>query len=257
MSTLDQLQQQVEQLAQQVADLQAQQVDQLTPNYLTIDPATGKVSANFKGVIEAEGVILPTWLSPAPQTDSEIVWNNPSTGAVDGLIHMDRASDENVGYFSVVGEPGDARIDAEVFAQDSTKAQVAALYLTAAGTGDEVKAQAGTGPGGQLITVIASNGASSFIQTNGGPINATLCFGGTYVSFPGGSSISNVTTVGPLGLPNKDVQTIVATPIGGVQPLSWACNATAPGTIEIQCDFVSGYQPAAGATVEFNWIAIF
>lgn len=56
----------------------------LQPNYLSINPATGQIGANFSGLIQALGLILPaagSSLLPYPQ-NSSIEWVRQSDGAV-------------------------------------------------------------------------------------------------------------------------------------------------------------------------------
>jgi hypothetical protein len=45
-----------------------------TPNYLTIDPVTGRVSADFSGHIHAKGVDLPAAVPGSPQDDNRVRW---------------------------------------------------------------------------------------------------------------------------------------------------------------------------------------
>ena len=52
------------------------------PNYLTINP-DGTVSADFSGIIHAQGLILQTATDQsAPETESEIQWINPAGDTV-------------------------------------------------------------------------------------------------------------------------------------------------------------------------------
>lgn len=73
-------------LEEQLADFRAPQPgqDSLTPSYLTIDPTTGKVGAQFSGALTASSLILPAGVNP--DTSPRVIFRTP-TGTDTGYLY--------------------------------------------------------------------------------------------------------------------------------------------------------------------------
>jgi hypothetical protein len=160
------LEQRVSTLEQQIAGVQGSEA--LQPNYLTIDPITGLISASFSGFVDAAGVRLPTWLiqGSSPVTSSEVVWNNPSTGLVDGGIVVERdTSGPNPVNLTTVQSRSEAGAPADVSqswleARDDQSNLQAGLYVSQQNEGATAQAVAQTGS--QVAKILDQAGSSSF-----------------------------------------------------------------------------------------------
>lgn len=193
------LEQRVSNLEQLVAGLQGSEA--LQPNYLTVSP-TGQVGADFTGIINALGLIIPAAQVGAPASTNKIVWERTSDGAVaasigtsldfgGGIIHpssqllMDleqpgTTNDANVALSSNV-----LAASASVTATDGT--DVAAL-TTKTGSGQaSVTATADA----NLINIIDQAGNSSFAQN-------TTINGASSTGFTSGTMTAGVQNYCPL-----------------------------------------------------------
>lgn len=63
-----------------------------TPSYLTITP-TGQVGADFTGLINALGLIIPAGISTQPQPQNQIVWEETNGGIVANIFAADFAGE--------------------------------------------------------------------------------------------------------------------------------------------------------------------
>jgi hypothetical protein len=65
----------------------AQAVDTLQPNYLTVNP-DGSIGADFTGVINARGILMPEVEQGQPLRPSSIIWQRASDGAYTAQIYQ-------------------------------------------------------------------------------------------------------------------------------------------------------------------------
>jgi hypothetical protein len=143
---MNSLQQQISQLQAQVAQLKgAASIEAGQPNYLTINPATGAIGANFTGLINALGLILPAALPPLTQTPSNTIeWQRPSDGTPVADIYAFRANADTNSFLEITAD-------------------------TIAGDANPSAIIVSSGP--QSKRLIGSDGTSSFMQI--GPVQGT------------------------------------------------------------------------------------
>lgn len=194
----------IQQLADALAAVAARQSEQneaLVPNYLTFDPATGRVGAKFSGVISAQGVTLPESTVQNPPPTSIVNWTDPSTGVTAGEIYTQSRTTQPFPIELILQAFG------EVIAGPTTR--TAGIDILARATdlapvlNSAVSAFAGTLAVRQSVTLVDDAGNSSFL----------------ILSVPLGQHLVNFGQFGPF---TRAANTQVAIPHGlGVTPAAF------------------------------------
>ncbi len=171
------LQAQLATLQAQVNALTSGSVDQLTPNYITVEP-DGEISANFSGFVDATGIQLPTLLgSPSEALSDVIRWQNPNTGKFDGGVYAQYlAGSPNSASITVAGQTENAAetSGAQIEAFDDTRTRQGVIWIQQTARGNNVFA--GATAGTKEVGIIDNAGNSSFLQLTGFE-NAKIIFG--------------------------------------------------------------------------------
>lgn len=146
------------------------------PNYLTTDPNTGKVSANFTGHVSASGVDLPAAITAqSGQPDNQVRWLKQSDGSlVASMVGFD------VG--PIQGAAITAKSDApyagtNLYVEGTTPGNYGKVVATASDMRDG-------GLSGTEYSVIRDGGLSDFVpgtnivhkQSQGSPFNESIFF---------------------------------------------------------------------------------
>lgn len=188
MTTIPELEQLVNQLQAQVDELQASQVDTLSPNYLVVN-ADGTVTANFSGFVDALGLQLPTALTtPDVEHHVDVIrWVDPNTNKPTGGAYSQySAGNPNTRFFSQAEASTDTSI-AYLETFDDQAAARAFLYASQSNRG--AAASIGAVIGSHSTTILNQDGGSSFLQIAGGPAVQTIVAGGGTVPGTGSSFI--------------------------------------------------------------------
>lgn len=156
----------------------------LAPNYLQVDPVTGKISAALSGSLQAQGLYLPALGAPAPLTYSRVTWTTDGTpnGAVVAEIQdaYSPASGSGPTYVSELNEHNEYAYSGNN--GRDTGARIAHRRITVQGQAYQLYDElwdSGTLtdptnpsyyrivlPDGTSHTVIDTQGVSSFAQTS-------------------------------------------------------------------------------------------
>lgn len=146
------------------------------PNYLTTDPNTGKISANFSGHVSAAGVDLPAAVTAqAGQPDNQVRWLKQSDGSL---------------VASMVGFDVGAIQGAAINAKSDSPYAGTVLYIEGTTPGNYGKIVAGAsnmsdgGLSGAEYQIIKEGGSSDFVvganvvhkQYQGAAFNESLFF---------------------------------------------------------------------------------
>lgn len=268
------LQARISRLEQIVSQLQAQSGggEQLSPNYLTLSP-TGQVGANFTGLINALGLILPAGAGgpvPPEQTEEQVVWEvaQPGPDPVGSVVGAVTAFDDQT------GSQGISVSSQAQSSPDTSSALIRALGTTAGveaklqvlqvgngsagpagaiGAGTEVDVFVEPGAGAMLLDIL---GRSSFVQCNDQPSQTALTGGTGNVVWPGGSPNSQVTSINYTL--SRTPQFVVATPfdVGPQRFGKIAVTAITPVFISFQAQSGDLSSPGAGTTMGFTWLAV-
>lgn len=247
-------------LEQAVSQLQAQAGggEQLSPNYLTLGP-NGQVGANFTGLINALGLILPAGVSTTtPAGVNEVAWERQSDGAAVATVW---AGESGVG----AAQEDVLQINAGGAVQAAGISPLAALILNAntntnqyAGLG--LYAGAISGHSELLLTLVnaagvGSNtlifddlGRSSFVRIGFGAAISAIVTG--TVTWAGATDISNGTVI-PLTGASGTVQGMAcaASPVNTTKVPVMAVNSAA-GAVTIAGQ-TPGIVQGAGTTCGF------
>lgn len=268
--------QRLQRLEQAVSALQAQAGggEQLSPNYLTLGP-DGEVGANFTGLINALGLIIPAGIAQQPPqvASDQIVWEaqGPSGGIFTANVQGYSTGPAGSGTRSIqvqsiaVGD-GDinyallgALSDAGDPNQGQDGAAIQVSQLDRGGVGPPGSIGAGTevsmfvGPLPRML--VDATGRSSFVQVGlpSIPRGVELSFGTTNVTFSGGNSSNLVTAIAGMD-PNPAKIAVLATSSSGIGINAQAGVAsTNPVQISVQGDYPFG---VLTGVFPINWIAI-
>lgn len=240
------LTQRVAALEQAIAGLQGSEA--LSPNYMTVTPG-GLVGADFTGLVNALGLVLPTGQGGAQTGANEINWQDATGFDTATMISVENVlgvpADGTV-LFIQANAPTGASSEIIIEPQNGT-ATPAVLVVNQNPSGSptaSVYAIAGT----NARVFIDSNGASSFLQ----------------LAAPAASS-SGTGTLAWAGASDASAQVIL--PYGSVGVIATAGNLSdGSGPVVIQASpsgggaIVSaitrdGHIPAASVNVGFSWIA--
>jgi len=245
--------------------------DVLTPNYVTIDPATGKIGANFTGVINAEGLNLPSGTSQVLQPANQIIWKPGPNGAliatIGAFVNAGDDSEVSLAAYSpnVGGGGATAFSGATVAAGDAAQniwAKLAAQVETIGGAANSATlvatAQRAGGPFQQAV-ILTDTGASDFIQNGSGVQALKITAGSGTVTFGGGSPTSGVTTI-PTGCPFVTQGGCLvgqSTPTNAFQTYTWSATYAGgnPMNFNIAANSSTNGTPSAGLKVNFFWLA--
>ena len=123
------LEQRVSALEQKVA-LQGGS-EPLSPNYLTVTPA-GLVSANFTGIVNALGLVLPASAVASPPPDSQIQWQRTSDGSlVASVSATDIVNNQNIMSLINHGRSGSTLVESTMQAIMDSNGQAATIQVGA------------------------------------------------------------------------------------------------------------------------------
>jgi hypothetical protein len=75
------------------------------PNYLTVDPVTGAVGANFSGKIHAQGLDLDAFTNPTPPDKDLIRWLTTTGVDINAIGAYDLAG-QHIGFLESIASPG-------------------------------------------------------------------------------------------------------------------------------------------------------
>lgn len=130
-----------------------------SPNYLTITPG-GLVGANFTGLINALGLVIPEAPSNPQVNKNSIIW----TDATNTVREWIQGSDGLTEHTLELSSQSDA----------NDYGRVRCISFVSGGAGSAgVVAEAGDTVSGTLVNVIISNGGSDFVQSNNKQASAT------------------------------------------------------------------------------------
>lgn len=170
------------------------QSDSIVPNYLTIDPITGLVGANFTGRVRASGgVDIDPELNGAglPRAENSVRWINPANGNIVASIYGIEYSAPNTPANELrMFTNGAGRDTNTVLDTGDAAGTYATLYTfirggNAAGKKSGVAMQIGEGALQANKVLLRADGSGDFVQSKG---NALL-------TWPGGSIFSNALTL--------------------------------------------------------------
>lgn len=151
----------------------ARRSEALQPNYLTIDPNTGLVSANFSGSVTAAGIILPPKADPtsAPGPTNKVSWVRTSDGASVAIVTAwDRPGVGDAGVQIYGGAKADlSAAETSTFAELLAAGQSSANLIvagtdTSLSSGATVSASTGQLGGQGSVLIISQDNRSSFVQ---------------------------------------------------------------------------------------------
>lgn len=199
------------------------ELDQLTPNYLTVD-AAGNVGAMFAG-----GVTVPATIADPP-IESDAITFTRDDGSPAGRL-----------FVKLLAGGGNALLTLEA---DTPAPNFASVGLRAVGAAT------------QSVVGIDSLGNSSFLQLVSAQ-QLQLDHGSATATFPGASIGSNIKTVNH-GLGRSPVFAIACSNGsggGGLQVFPWFA-LTSSSTTQLNFRGNSGVQEPAGATAGFFWLAL-
>lgn len=171
-------------LEQQLAALPPS-LDQLSPSYLSLTPA-GVLGANFTGLVNALGLILPAGTNFSPGPTNEIVWERSSDGAATAQISSVQFVNQILTTLASLFPSGVIASTLTLAAQDSGSTTGASLSITAdPGSLAAEKVSVSTAEGAHSATLLDGNGKSTF-PSLGGPANGV----GALLVARSGNSIS-------------------------------------------------------------------
>lgn len=222
--------------------------DRLTPNYLVVNP-DGTVSANFTGIVNAQGIKITPGAGGVINFPNSITWQRSADGAMV------------------------ARVVAEEYTYNGDPEQTATLQAIAPGTppgqllnGGSIVTNASRGVpqynyvqasafdsngNGQNAVIIDAAGQSSFLRLD--QLRVSACGTGT-LDWPGGSTRSNTLNFEPLAVyPVGFIATCTYLSDNGY-PAAIAWSAYGSG-INVYAITVDQHLPAAGVQCGFSWLA--
>lgn len=219
---------------------------QLSANYLTIDPATGAIGANFTGHIHGQGLDLDAATNPTPPTSDKVRW----LAAGGGLVAAEIAAFRGVGgqdELDLTVNPGlndpAGTIELRTFGYDSVTLRSAKIDVQASqfDATTNIIAQAIGAAGTHGVTIVDAAGRSTFPQINaaGDPVYSAA--GVTSLTFAAGATESSAVNLTP------PAGATVA--IGGL-----ACNMTYEGRL-IVAQMINGttfFQLLANTSAAFG-----
>lgn len=220
------IQAQLNRLQQRLSRLEAQAGggEQLAPNYLTL--TNGLVGANFTGLINALGLIIPSAPTLTPGTSNEITWQRAADGA--GVATMAAASPA-ANQTDLTINAGDPSTDTGAAIDITAKSESgnAALSIFSSGSGFLGMAVSAT-VGPENVVIIDEDGDSSFLQLADGTAQVAIDYGANNTG--AGASVTFNHRIG------RVPQAVLALPFanavgfGGSSTTTITINASAVGT---------------------------
>jgi hypothetical protein len=227
-------------LEQAIANLQGSEA--LNPNYLTVTPQ-GLVGADFTGVINAQGLVLPAATSITPAPVSEVAWKRASDGgliatlfaySIAGASQLDITAD--LASDSVANlELGTQSVDGQSSIELAQSAGTMLAQVTA---------------GAKIATLLDNSGNSSFLKL-ATEADVAVSYGQTSENWNNSSPSSPTFTITHgLGRAPTAVLAVSTTGVG----IAYTTQAYTSTTFEA----FGYYAPGTGLnqTVAIAWIAI-
>ena len=171
----------------------------LQPNYLSIDPNTGLVSADFSGVVNAQGVTLPVYrttvslLDPPPDVNV-LQWTNPVNNKQTAYASAEQIF-AGPNYQSIAAlaamlpDAGGTVATSKITAGIPTNTDEAALEVAFHQPGGTVNAIVSALAGAQSRTIVDNTGESDFLQVATTRL-LSLDVGQANINFGAGTSAS-------------------------------------------------------------------
>lgn len=228
----------------------------LQPNYLTVNKQ-GQVGADFTGLINALGLIIPAASGPSPGAVNRIQWQDTSNS--DDVADLAGVSFTGTRQLVATAHallPAD-NVTLFLLAQDSTQATQAFVSVNEANNGATAEVRAGAG-GHQDIAINAA-GQSSYVRgADDSAGQLRIACGTATVTWPGGNPVSSPTLI--TGVPFQSFVGCVATPNtpnNGLFLMSAAANYAGgnPAQFNIYGISSTGASPGAGTTQIIYWLA--
>lgn len=246
MTTLDALARRVNDLAQDVAS----GAEVLQPNYLTIDPNTGVVGADFTGVISALGVTLPSGDTLTPPATNRVRWVRQSDGSVladifGASLSVPPATPKRTIRLLAHGNNSEPEADAVLQALNDDTNDTA-LVDAQVSNGDPAVTVTTTL---QFRVVLRDDGASDYLQGGQAQLSSTVF---SQLFWPGGSPFSNTTNLTLFGASGEVHAVANAQGIAGTTDVvAIDVSPDGAGGVDFRGKVTGGGSPAAGAHCTF------
>lgn len=217
----------------------------LIANYLTVDPVTGQVNANFPGGVSVDE--SPTEIVAVTDNQNSITWHRESNGAIVAQIGASVSSpgvnDDSKFRIISENETGTGYANLQLFANRVFGAGVASQFEIAC-------ANAGQPEVDKIL--LDGFGQSAFLQRD---ILGNSTIGQFQAVFPGGSSASNIFTV----THNFNVAGVTGMAIGRAGgTVATFCTGEIVGstvnTVNFRAVTTDGSLPALNATKQMAYI---
>lgn len=224
--------------------------------FFTVDPATGKITYNFKGKVSAVGLDLLAGDVATPPADRKIRWHQTTfAGAALGEVFVTRAGGAGnlqSGEFNIRNPAGTLRSGIFVGQTDDGRS-LPADALTA-GMGGSVQALANTG-GSPSASVVIIDGAnrSRFLKILS-LADSAIAFGRVNFTWDGTPNLIVPDFSHNLGV---FPQMVLLTPVRFLVPATnFSINNFTSSIISVGADRNSGVPVAVGTADAFYWAAI-
>lgn len=151
--------------------------DQISPNYLTIG-ADGEIGADFTGLINARGLIIPAAVSTPPALDQSVRWETTDGEVVTQLYAFADGSSSEF-HAQAWATNSLTESSASIAALDSIgnpQARLECTYTDGFPFDDQVTAEAA----GYVAKVLGGDGSSSFVQNSAGAMTQRMGDPATY-----------------------------------------------------------------------------
>lgn len=192
-------------------------------NFTVIDPATGLVTFNFTGVINAQGLILPAGTVTTPPNVDRIIWQRTSDGANVAEIWADEAG----GTAELV-----LRVD------QPTGGDVAQIVASVTGASP---------------TIIDSNNRSGFVQLTGTAARRFLQAGSVSLTIPlNTNAVSSAVT---FSSPFTTLVRVVSNADSANNNIAFSANSVTTSGFTARAWWSDGTATHAATGVTFYWIA--
>lgn len=162
------------------------------PIYQKIAPLTGEVTNEFEGTIRAQGLTLPTGDGVAdPSEDYRVQWQRDPTGAMVAEIRTYSTATGVSAKLDRVLDTRPGAITQSQFDSSGPNGKSATITLETNGPGASSRAYASAWDEdtGAMVTLVDSNGVSSFLRSraggNSGVIGGIVDYGGGILSGEG------------------------------------------------------------------------
>lgn len=246
------LEQRIAALERQLSSLKPS--EQAQPNYLTVD-AQGRVSANFSGIINAQGVVIPSAFGGAPLPPNRISWQRASDRAfiADIFASTTVAGSTSEGLLLRAFAHAAAEFsDVEMQAIDDTGQQQAQLFVQQNNRGNGL-AQATAGS--KIATIIDASGSSAFLQLLSTQ-KLRSAFGTGSVNFTTGNQTTAAVTI-PHGLGTTPQAVLAFFNLQGITAATFTLQTSqAPDATNIYLYGQTSSAPGGNFSEPFWWVAL-